>query len=188
MEWKLFTQLAVTLVVAVFGGWLGHLFAARRDLANERRKLLIQYLVEAYRKLEGASERTQDRQRYQADLESAIADIQFLGSANQAALAQRFANDMSQKSAASTMSLLFDLRRSLRDELRPPRYSKRSFSCASLRKMVQISRHPHLDCRNVRMSRRSAAPPLRYDTGPLSGLSHFRYLCPSALLHAATSR
>jgi hypothetical protein len=45
MDWKLFAQLAVTLTVAVLGGWLGHYLSIRRDLAAERRKLRVSYLL-----------------------------------------------------------------------------------------------------------------------------------------------
>ena len=125
MDWRLFSQLAMTFVVAIFGGWLGHLLSARRDLANERRKLRIQYLVEAYKRLEGSSDRVADQERYWPDLESAIADIQLLGTPRQVLLAKQFADDMGQKNVASTDSLIFDLRQSLRSELKIPPVSDR---------------------------------------------------------------
>lgn len=116
MDWKLFTQLAVTLVIAVLGGWLGHFLSARRDLANERRKLRVAYLLEAYRKLESASNRD-DLTLYQSNFESAIADIQLLGSAYQVSLAWQFADEMARNQTASLDPLIFDLRQSLRSEL-----------------------------------------------------------------------
>jgi hypothetical protein len=79
MDWKLFAQLAGTIVVAVLAGWFGHYLSARRDVANERRKLRISYLLEAYTKLEGASNRD-DLKSHWSQFESAIADIQLLGS------------------------------------------------------------------------------------------------------------
>jgi hypothetical protein len=57
MDWKLFVQMGATLLIAFGGGWMGHHFSTWRDLANERRKLRVSYLLEAYRKLEGASNR-----------------------------------------------------------------------------------------------------------------------------------
>jgi hypothetical protein len=116
MDWKLFAQLAVTLIVAVLGGWAGHYLSMRRDLAAERRKLRVTYLLEAYRRLEGASNRD-DAKRCWPELESAIADIQLLGSPGQVALARRFAIEMASDSAASLDGLIFDLRQSLRTEL-----------------------------------------------------------------------
>ncbi len=116
MDWRLFAQFAVTLVVAVFGGWIGHHFSARRDVANERRKLRISYLLEAYRRLEGASNRD-DPKTCWPQFESAIADIQLLGSAHQVLLARQFAIDMAKNHTAPLDDLIFDLRQSLRSEL-----------------------------------------------------------------------
>jgi hypothetical protein len=116
MDWKLFVQLAVTLVVAILGGWLGHHFSTRRDVANERRKLRISYLLEAYRRLEGASNRD-DPNTCWPQFESAIADIQLLGSAHQVSLARQFALEMATNRTAPLDDLIFDLRQSLRSEL-----------------------------------------------------------------------
>jgi hypothetical protein len=100
MDWKLFAQLLVTVIVALSGGWLGHHFASRRDLLNERRKLRVTYLLEAYRKLEDASNRGEPDRAWPL-FESAIADIQLLGSPVQVGLARRFALDMAQHHTAS---------------------------------------------------------------------------------------
>jgi hypothetical protein len=119
LDWKLFVQLAVTVAVALAGGWLGHQLAARRDLLNERRKLRVAYLLEAYRRLEDAGNRS-DPTRSWPKFESAVADIQFLGSPTQVQLARRFAIDMAQRRTASLDGLIFDLRQSLREELQLP--------------------------------------------------------------------
>ena len=119
MDWKLFAQLCVTVLVAISGGWLGHHLAARRDLLNERRKLRVAYLLEAYRKLEGAGNRG-DPETVWPLLESAIADIQLLGSPQQADLARRFALDMARHHTAPLDPLVNDLRDSLRQELQLP--------------------------------------------------------------------
>jgi hypothetical protein len=119
MDWKLFAQLAATLLVALIGGWLGHHLSARRDLFNERRKLRVTYLLDAYRKLEGASNRA-DAIQHWLTFESAIADIQLLGSPAQVRLARQFAMNMATNSTASLDALIFDLRQSLRAELELP--------------------------------------------------------------------
>ncbi|MCC2111649.1 MAG: hypothetical protein KDJ16_06410 [Hyphomicrobiales bacterium] len=116
MDWKLFFQLLVTVSVALTVGWLGHRFAARRDLLNERRKLRVAYLLEAYKKIENAGNRSDPDSTWPL-LESAIADIQLLGSPAQVELARRFALDMAQHSTASLDPLVNDLRNSLRNEL-----------------------------------------------------------------------
>ena len=116
MDCKLFSQLVVTIVVAILGGWMGHFFSARRDVTNERRKLRISYLLEAYRRLEGASNRD-DPKKCWAQLESAIGDIQLLGSARQVLLARQFAVDMAKNRAAPLDELIYYLRESLWSEL-----------------------------------------------------------------------
>lgn len=117
MDWKLFTQLAVTVLVALAGGWLGHSLSARRDLANERRKLRVTYLLEAYRRLEDALH-TNDPERSHPKWESAIADIQLLGSPKQVQLARTFALGMASSNSAPLDALINDLRQSLRVEMR----------------------------------------------------------------------
>lgn len=116
MDWKLFSQLAVTVIVAIAGGWFGHSLSARRDFINERRKLRITYLLEAYRRLEDAGNRS-DPVRSWPQFESAIADIQLLGSPTQVRLARQFAHGMARDHTASLDELIDDLRRSLRAEL-----------------------------------------------------------------------
>jgi hypothetical protein len=119
MDWKLFAQLFVTVLVALFGGWLGHRFAARRDLLNERRKLRVTYLLEAYRKIESGSNRTEFEKVWPL-FESAIADIQLLGSPEQVKMARQFALDMAKNRTASLDPLVNDLRNTLRSELELP--------------------------------------------------------------------
>jgi hypothetical protein len=116
MEWNSITQWIVTFFVAAAGWWAGHYFSSRRDLINERRKLRIEYLLEAYRKLERASNRD-DIKQYGPEFESAIADIQLLGSPHQVSLAQQFSISMAKSHTAPLDELIFDLRRSLRSEL-----------------------------------------------------------------------
>jgi len=114
MNWALFFQILGTLTIALVGGWLGHRLSARRDLANERRKLRVQYLLEAYRRLETRSNNPELDWRV---IESAIADIQLLGSPTQVELARTFAVEMAEHGSAKLDPLLYDLRASLRAEL-----------------------------------------------------------------------
>jgi hypothetical protein len=116
MDWKLFAQLLMTFVVAALGWWAAHYLSARRDLANERRKLRITYLVEAYRRLESASNRD-DMTSHWVNFETAIADIQLFGSPHQVTLARQFARAFARDKTAPLDELIFDLRQSLRSEL-----------------------------------------------------------------------
>lgn len=118
MDWKLFAQLVVTFLVAAIGWWAAHLFTAKRDVANERRKQRLAYLLEAYRKLESCAH-PHDPTTIWPAFESAIADIQLLGSAKQVVLAQQIAHAVANNPdhGASLNELLFDIRQSLREEL-----------------------------------------------------------------------
>jgi hypothetical protein len=76
----------------------------------------VQYLLDAYRRLERAQNR--DMTREVADeLEAALADIQLLGSPRQVELAVAFIKEFAEKRNASAEELMQDLRRSLRQEL-----------------------------------------------------------------------
>jgi hypothetical protein len=118
MDWKLFAQLAATGLVTVLGWWVVNFFSKRRDIENDRRKLRTEYLVEAYRRLESATHREGRQKEFEDRLESAVEDIQLLGTAKQAELATRFAIDMAENGIAYTDDLLRDLRDSLRSELK----------------------------------------------------------------------
>ena len=109
MNWALFLQLTTTLVIALIGGWLGHYLSARRDLRNERRRMRVSYLLEAYRRLETFSS---NAAKFWDKTESAIADIQLLGSPTQVELARSFALDLARDGSANLDPLMADLRKS----------------------------------------------------------------------------
>lgn len=100
------------------GGWYAvHRLSMNRDQENKRRDLRIQYLLEAYRRLEKAANR-RDLGSYARELESALADVQLLGSVQQVLLAHEFAVAMAKNQTASLDSLIEDIRSELRRELR----------------------------------------------------------------------
>ncbi|MHC1713149.1 MAG: hypothetical protein AB9872_13460 [Solidesulfovibrio sp.] len=105
----------LAIVVAIVGWLVAHWLTSKRDLANERRKLKVTYLIEAYRKLEAASNTNDIFSNKQ--LESAIADIQLLGTIRQVLLAKEFSESIAEKNQGSLNELLFDLRQTLRLEL-----------------------------------------------------------------------
>jgi hypothetical protein len=109
-------QTASAVAMVAIGWWVVHTLNSSRDLRNERRKLRTTYLLEAYRRLEAAVN-PNDKMVTQPGVESAIADIQLLGTPQQVRMAQTFANEMAQSSEASLNQLLADLRDSLRSEL-----------------------------------------------------------------------
>ncbi len=119
VNWGLLVTLLVTTVVAVTGWVAGHKLNAERDLHNKRIELRIKYLLEAYRKLEASIEQKVSRQNLDI-LESAIADIQLLGTHEQVdkvlAWSGQFAGKDQQKDV-NLQDLLEDLRSNLRKEL-----------------------------------------------------------------------
>ena len=107
--------LLVPTVVAIVSWFVGSWLSVRRDRANKRRDLRVQYLVEAYRRLEAAGHRSLVPP-CSSDMESAIADIQLFGSSVQVAAAQKFTLEMAQQGRASADELLDSLRNELRME------------------------------------------------------------------------
>jgi hypothetical protein len=104
--------IVVTAVLAV-AGWLVSQAQARRAT---RRNMRIQYLLDAYRRLERASNRPLTPE-VAAELEAAIGDVMLLGSERQAALAAEFSRRFAAEHVADTRPLLLALRDSLRSEL-----------------------------------------------------------------------
>lgn len=76
-------------------------------------------MIEAYRKLENGSSRGQRQDEYSKAFDSAIADIQLLGSPEQVEKAKKIAKMLGSGTGApvSINELLFSLRNDLRQEL-----------------------------------------------------------------------
>jgi hypothetical protein len=116
MNWQLFLQLIVYFILTIVGWGVVHWLAARRDLSNERRKLRVDYLIDAYRRLEGTSDRDMTESHH-SQLESAIADIQLFGFPAQVKMARDLGETIAKNGTAPYDELLGELRRSLRKEL-----------------------------------------------------------------------
>ncbi len=119
MNWQLLIPLVVTTIVAISGWIVGHKLNAERDLHNKRIELRVKYLLEAYRKLEASVETEVSRENLDV-LESAISDIQLLGSPTQVDKVLAWSNQFSDGSTQQDVNLqdlLEDLRVSLREEL-----------------------------------------------------------------------
>jgi len=111
-------SVAVTVVLASAGWWIGYVTTLRRDRLTKQRDLRTQYLIEAYRRLESAFDRTDAEARIA--IESAIADIQLLGSPEQVQLARNFGIELQETHSADLNVLLESLRKELRLELGLP--------------------------------------------------------------------
>jgi hypothetical protein len=102
---------AITLVIAL-GGWI---FTQALARGAARRNTQIDYLLDAYRRLERATSRPLTAETAQ-DIEAAVSDILLLGTASQAALAKEFGTTFAKDGAAEAVPLLISLRDSLRRE------------------------------------------------------------------------
>jgi hypothetical protein len=87
---------------------------ARRAL---RRTTTIEFLLSAYRRLEGASNRYPMSEVHEQDMEVALADIQLLGSPAQVELSSELMLEFASTREVCLDPLLNDLRHSLRAEL-----------------------------------------------------------------------
>ena len=67
--------LLIPTVVANVSWFTGSWLSVRRDRANKRRDLRVQYLIDAYRRLATATERKETDASYFADLDSALVDV-----------------------------------------------------------------------------------------------------------------
>jgi hypothetical protein len=104
--------LIVTILIAV-GTWAVTQTQARRAA---RRTMRVNYLLDAYRRLDRASNCPLVPATAQ-DIEAAISDIILLGSPTQARLADEFVRTFAAENVAEAIPLLQDLRASLRREL-----------------------------------------------------------------------
>jgi hypothetical protein len=99
------------------GGWLTHHWSTARDVENERRKLRIAYLLEAYRRLEASANRRNSTTDQRTAFESAIADIQLLGTKVQIEAMISYVQQHAKHSGATVDSVLEALRADLRTEM-----------------------------------------------------------------------
>jgi hypothetical protein len=116
MNYESLIPLLITTFVAVTGWYIAHRLSANRERDAKRREMRVQYLFNAWRKLENSSNRQDNT--YANELESAIADIQLLGTNKQIILAQEFSTEFATKKIGDLDKLLDDLRTDLRKELR----------------------------------------------------------------------
>jgi hypothetical protein len=107
-------SMAITVLLAALGWYIAYWTTVRRDRLAKKRDLRIQYLIEAYRRLESATNRTNAATE---DLESAVADIQLFGSPKQIILVREFSTQFAAEGGAGLKELLESLRADLRKEL-----------------------------------------------------------------------
>lgn len=105
----------IALAINIVGWFFLHFLSKRRDFKNKKKEIRINYLIKAWRLLEDASNRSNNDKNQ--NIESAIADIQLLGTQKQIVLAQKIATEISTNGTGYTLDILTELRADLRKEL-----------------------------------------------------------------------
>ena len=108
-------SLLASSAIVVLGWSYVHRKSAERDLVNKRRELRVEYLINAYRRLESASNRPATKETF-AEVEKAMADIQLFGTRTQVELVREFCFKFVENRTGSLDQLLNDLRKDLRKE------------------------------------------------------------------------
>jgi hypothetical protein len=108
---------AVPAIVAVVGWFAAHQFNVYRDRQNKRRDLRVQFLLEAYRRLESVANREKKTEEQMLAFESAVADVQLLGSSEQIAATVMYLRQHAAGGGAQIDEVLRLLRRDLRREV-----------------------------------------------------------------------
>jgi hypothetical protein len=96
---------------------VAHELNVRRDTLAKRRDLRVQYLIEAYRKLEGSAGRINALPEVRRAFESAVADIQLLGTRAQIDALLEFLQQFKDNANGNIDPVLKFLRDDLRKEL-----------------------------------------------------------------------
>ena len=116
-------DLIIQCIITVIGWIVVYIFAIRQNTQIKKKEVTIEYLIQAWGKLEKASNRKDNR--YNTEIETAIADIQLFGTNRQIELAQQFAEEFARNKDSSTLDLLVLLREDLRKELKLERVPKK---------------------------------------------------------------
>lgn len=116
-------DLIIQCIITVIGWIVVYIFATRQNIQIKKKEVTIEYLIQAWGKLEKASNRKDNR--YNTEIETAIADIQLFGTKRQIELAQQFAEEIARNKESSTLELLVLLREDLRKELKLERVPRK---------------------------------------------------------------
>ena len=108
----------IAALVVVIGWYVAHRFNMARDRANKRHDMIVQYLLEAYRRLEKAANREDKTEKQAVAFESAVADIQLLGSPDQITETVKYLKAHASVGGGTIDNVLSLLRDDLRKELR----------------------------------------------------------------------
>ncbi len=120
MEMEFVVKVAVSVLLAALGWVVAHYFTSKRDLANKRREVQTEYLIEAYRNIEKAIEPAEYNADWCVLVQTAFSEVQLFGSQKQIDLAHEFAElllNQRKIDKGKLNLLLMELRSSLRAQL-----------------------------------------------------------------------
>lgn len=117
MNFELLIPLLITSLTTIFGWYILHKLTKKREQENKKKELRIKYLIDAWSKLEYASNRDKNAQEFIDYIEKPIASIQLFGTSKQIELAQKIAEQITKNQQANLDLILKELRDNLRDEL-----------------------------------------------------------------------
>ena len=144
----------------------------------KRRDIRTQYLLDAYRSIEAASNRPMDSGAAR-ELEAALADVQLLGTAAQVAAAHRFAEDFASNGGADTGPILNELRDELRADLDlgplPNRRTHLRITLGSEQADIEWSDNARISAEAIAALQRAASP----KTTPSLGASETQHDAPA---------
>ncbi|UUM21658.1 hypothetical protein [Mycoavidus sp. SF9855] len=113
-------QHSIAGLIAITGWIVTYQFGVLRDRKNRQRDLITEYLLDAYRKLESASNREKLTDSQIANVESAIADIQIFGSVELIAAIDKFMEEFVANKNVDLSGILSLLREDIRQALHLP--------------------------------------------------------------------
>jgi hypothetical protein len=145
MNFDLLLPLLITTLVTIIGWFVAHQFNVAQGRMNKRQELRVQYLIDAYRRLEASSNREQLNESERDAIESSLADIQLFGTDSQIIKAQQFIDTFAEAGRASLDELLSELRNDLRRELK----------LGSDTKKIRNSRYLRIDIQNSPRTKKS---------------------------------
>lgn len=109
---------ALAAFVVIVGWGVSHRLSITKDQDAKQREMRIQFLLEAYRRLESAANRPEAGKEEQDKFESALADIQLLGTKPQVEELMRFLAEWNSAGGKASINPLLELLRThLREEL-----------------------------------------------------------------------
>jgi hypothetical protein len=110
-------KIFVTIALAVLGWIIAHYYTTKRDIANKRREIRLEFLIKNYQILTNEISHREPSDELRESLENLLSDIQLFGAKEQVGLAKALAEDVTAGGSYELDPLINCLRDELRTEL-----------------------------------------------------------------------